>query len=124
VPARGFYGQLWVLSMQTLLPQQIGWVGVQTFDGGQLTLVPEQLTCAVQKSGSLSRQTVPLGLRASGGHAVLLPSQVSTASHPPAAGRHTVEDGCTPSGGHVVPPLHVSAASHTSTAERHTTLDG
>jgi len=50
--------------------------------------------------------------------------QASATSHDPAAGRHTVPDGATPSAGHcAAAPVHFSARSHGAHAERHTVPD-
>jgi hypothetical protein len=59
------------------------------------------------------------------GQTLLLPVQVSAASHTPAAARQTVVFEAKPSAGHVVlVPSQVSATSQTPTEARHTVPDG
>ncbi len=77
----------------------------------QATLAP--LHWSAEQGLPSSVQVVPLGLRASAGHVVPVPVQVSAASHSPAADLQTVPAGVLASAGHAESvPVHVSAGSH------------
>src|SRR5437773_925453 len=121
---------------------------VPAFPAGcvQVALVPLQMSRVHTLASSV--QTVPFTLKASVGHAVLVPVQVSATSHSPAAARHTVPAfpaGCVQvvvlashrstvhglvssvpavlmasAGQAVLVPVQVSAMSHPPTAARHT----
>src|SRR6185295_1388026 len=82
--------------------------------------LPLQVSGLSQSLFALLPQAVPDGWNPSAGHAALLPSHVSAASHAPAAGRHGVPDGTTPSAGQSTEtPSQLSSASHTSAPARH-----
>jgi hypothetical protein len=80
---------------------------------------PVQTSPLVQALPSL--HGVLFGFGASAGHGLFTPSQVSAASHGPAAARHTPPAGAGWSAGQPGPePLHDSGASQTSVAGRQT----
>jgi hypothetical protein len=58
------------------------------------------------------------------GQTLLVPVQLSAASHTPAAARQTVVFGANPSAGHVVLPPQVSAASQVPVESRQTVAGG
>ena len=94
---------------------------VPTKSGGQVTLVPSQLS-ATSHTLCAERHTVEAGFLASTGQAGFVPSQVSSRSQAPPALLQTVAVLVfTKSGGQVtLVPSQLSATSHTLCAERHT----
>jgi hypothetical protein len=90
-------------------------------------LVRPSHTSARSQLPAEARHTLPIGFGRSGGQALLMPVQNSSASHvcPADAARHTTVAGATASGGHApLMPLQFSAGSQPLVASRHTSPAG
>jgi hypothetical protein len=91
---------------------------------GCVQVLAEPLHVSVVQALPSSGQAAPFDFRASIGHALALPSQVSAVSHVSTAARQDVPATSFASVGHVADePLHESAASQSPDAARHTVLE-